>query len=241
MRIGAIDHARQQERSRRRERFRSIGDRLDRTDAIQYGLEGPELLGRDDRLQRPRGQRAERRVGRERQATGHALDDDERERVEVGARVELYTARLLRRRVTRRSEHRARGLGPTRLGKGTRETEVRDAHDAVLVEQKIRGLDVAVQHAASVRVLERGRDIAPHARRLRNRQVVALIEHPSQRAALEQLEHHERNVVVAPIVHGDDVRVVQRRRELGFGPEAPEEGGVLGEGRVQHLHGHPAS
>ena len=30
--------------------------------------------------------------------------------------------------------------------------------------------------------------------------------------------------------------VVQRRRELGLGAEAAQEGGVLGQGRVQHFH-----
>ena len=64
---------------------------------------------------------------------------------------------------------------------------------------------------------------------------VLLVEHRPQRAALEQLEHHERDVVVAPVVHRDDVRVVQRRRELGLGPEPAEERGVLGQRRVQHL------
>ena len=69
----------------------------------------------------------------------------------------------------------------------------------------------------------------------------ALVEHRPQAAALEQLEHHERHVVVAPVVHGDDVRVVQRRRELGLGPEPAQERGVLGERRVQHLDRDPAA
>ncbi len=107
--------------------------------------------------------------------------------------------------------------------------------------KQVRGLDVAVQHAARVRVLERGGDVAtdraPPADTVRQR---VLVEHRPQRSALEQLEHHERHVVVAPVVHGDDVRVVQRGRQLGLGPEAAQEGGVLGQRRVQHLHRHPA-
>ena len=80
----------------------------------------------------------------------------------------------------------------------------------------------------------------PTARGLRNGEQRALVEHRAQRTALEQLEHHERHVVVAPVVHGDDVGVVQRRRELGLGPEPAQERGVLGEGRVQHLDRDPA-
>ncbi len=106
----------------------------------------------------------------------------------------------------------------------------------MLVEQEVGGLDVAVQHAARVRVLERGGDVAPDPRRLGQCQERLLVEHRPQRAALEQLQHHEGHVVVAPVVHGHDVRVVQRRRELGLGPEPAEERGVLGQGRVQHLH-----
>ena len=62
-----------------------------------------------------------------------------------------------------------------------------------------------------------------------------LVEDRPQAAALEQLEHHERDVVLAPVVDGDDVRVVERRRDLGLGAEATEERGVLGERGVQDL------
>ena len=47
-------------------------------------------------------------------------------------------------------------------------------------------------------------------------------------------------LVLAPVVDGHDVRVVQRRRVLGLGAEAAEEPGVVGERRVQHLHRDPA-
>ena len=45
-----------------------------------------------------------------------------------------------------------------------------------------------------------------------------------------------RAVVVAPVVDRDDVGVVEGRRRLRLGPEAAEEGVVLGQRRVQHLH-----
>ena len=77
-----------------------------------------------------------------------------------------------------------------------------------------------------MRVLERRRDVAADARGLRHREQRPLVEHRAQAAALEQLEHHERNVVFAPVVDGDDVGMVQRRGELGLGPEATQERGV---------------
>ena len=166
---------------------------------------------------------------------GDRLDEDERQGVEVGAGVELHAHRLLGRRVAGGAEHRARRLGPARLGERAGQAEVGDAHDAVLVEQEVRGLDVAVQDAARVRVLERGRDVAPDPRGLGDGEVRLLVEDRPQAAALEQLEHHERDVVLAPVVDGDDVRVVERRRDLGLGAEAAEERGVLGERGVQDL------
>ena len=157
------------------------------------------------------------------------------ERVQVGARVELHPGRLLRRGVARGAEHRARGFGPARLGERAGETEVGDADDAVLVEEEVRGLDVAVQDPACVRVLERRRDVATDPGGLRHAEERLPVEHRPEAAALEQLEHHERHVVLAPVVDGDDVRMVQRGRDLRLGPEPAEERRVLGQRRVQHL------
>ncbi len=80
-----------------------------------------------------------------------------------------------------------------------------------------------------------GRDVAADPGGLGDGQQGAPVEHRPEAAALEQLEHHERHVVLAPVVDRDDVGVAQRRRQLGLGPEAPEERGVVGERRVQHL------
>src|SRR4029079_11561642 len=63
---------------------------------------------------------------------------------------------------------------------------------------------------------------------------------PAQAAAGEELEHHERDLVLTPVVDRHDVGVVERRRHLGLGPEAPEEPGVLGQREVQDLDPDPA-
>ena len=110
-----------------------------------------------------------------------------------------------------------------------RASEVGDPDDAVLVEEKVRGLDVPVDQTAPVRVLEAGRDLAAHVRRLRRGQPDPGVEHPPQRAADKQLQDHEGDaVVLTPVVDGHDVGVVERGGELGLGSEPAQETDVVG-------------
>ena len=181
------------------------------------------------------GERADRRLRRERHVAGHGLDEHERERIQIRTAVELHAARLFGRRVSCGPEHCTGRLGPARFRERAGKPEVGDSHDAVLVEQEVGRLDVAVEHAAAVRVRQRGRDVTTDARRLRDGQARALVEHRPQASTLEKFEDHERHFVLAPVVHGDDVRMMERRRELRLGPEPAQERRVLGEGCVQHL------
>jgi hypothetical protein len=178
-------------------------------------------------------------VGHRRHGAGHGLREHDRERVQVGAAVEGRAGGLLGRRVARRADHRTRRLRPARFRQRPCQAEVGDAHDAVLVEQEVGGLDVAVDEAAGVRVLERGRDLAPDVGRLRRRAAGTGVEEAAQAAPLEQLEDHERDLVVAPVVDRHDVGVVQGRGDLGLGAEPPEEAPVVGEAGVEDLHRHP--
>ena len=79
------------------------------------------------------------------------------ERVDVGARGDLLLGgRLLGAHVVRRAERQA-GLGHPPAGRRAhrqRDAEVGDHRPAVL-QQDVLGLDVAVDHAVAVRVVER--------------------------------------------------------------------------------------
>ena len=83
----------------------------------------------------------------ERDLPGDALDQHQPEGVDVGLPVDRLAPGLLRRGVAGGAEHGALRLGPGRLGQGPGEAEVGDAQAAVVAEQEVGGLDVAVDEA----------------------------------------------------------------------------------------------
>ena len=67
------------------------------------------------------------------------------------------------------------------------------------------------------------------------------VEHLAQAAAGQVLEDQiGLTVLFAPVVDLEDVRVVEGGRRPRLGPEALEEGGIAGQGRMEDLDGHPA-
>jgi hypothetical protein len=100
-----------------------------------------------------------------RRATAQQLVKHRADRVDVGARVDLLAARLLRRHVGRRAEHRAL-RGRHRIGRfrqstvergllgahPLREPPVDDDGLAERAEQHVAGLQIAMDNATCVRV-----------------------------------------------------------------------------------------
>ncbi len=210
--------------------------------AREYVAERSEVVGHSQRDGATRDDGRDRRVADVGDMTGDRLHEDDGQGVAVGPPVDRRAAGLLGCGVARGADDAAVGLGPARFGERAGETEVGDPHDPVLVEEEVRRLHVAVDHPAGVGVVERLRDLPAHVRGLGRAQATAGVEQRPQAAALEQLQHEERHpLVLAPVVHRDDVGVVQRRRVLGLAAEPPEEPGVLGETAVEHLDGHAAA
>ena len=87
------------------------------------------------------------------QAPGDQLVGDDPERVQVGARPGLLAARLLGRQVGGGAEHRA-DLGDAGLLGRLGDAEVGELDLALARAQQVAGLDVAVDHAVAVGVVQ---------------------------------------------------------------------------------------
>ena len=89
-----------------------------------------------------------------------------------------------------------------------------------------------------MRVLEASGRLQTDQQRLRQAQPMAGIEHGPQASAREILGNDVGQVVVAPVIDREYVRIVERGGRLRFFAESPQERLVGGEGRVQHLDGY---
>ncbi len=119
-------------------------------------------LGADSGHERVQGGRfllllLERQLGERgrliRQSPGDQLVGDDSKRVQVGAGPRLLATRLLRREVRGGAENRA-DLGDARLLGRLGDAEVRQLDLAFASAQKVAGLDVAVDNAVAVRVVQ---------------------------------------------------------------------------------------
>ena len=123
------------------------------------------------------------------------------------------------------------------LGTGARDAEVGDLHVARSREQHVARLHVAVHDAAAVRERERRRDLGGDLGGLVRVERAFGADQVAQRPALDVLHHDEvRADFLAPVVDGDDVRVVEVRGRLRLAPEPLDERWLareLGEQRLQ--------
>jgi hypothetical protein len=120
----------------------------------------PEVL-RDDR---------ERVVRGERNAAGHELVEHHSERIQVGARVDATTERLLRGDVGKRPDQaalqgKARDRRAVALSECGDEPEIAELRHAVRIQPDVRRLQVAVHDAIRVSVRERRADVSGDAHR----------------------------------------------------------------------------
>ena len=163
----------------------------------------------------------------ERRGAGEQVKRRRRQRVLVGAAVEVGSDQLLGGRVSD-GAHRDVGLGDSAdVGELTGNAEVRQ-QDSVIVlvrvgQQDVGGFDVPVQQTAGVGVVQRARDGGDdRADVLFGHPTPELLAHqPGSIRALDVV-HRDPEVAVelAAIVHRDDVRMPQRGSEIGFAVES---------------------
>jgi hypothetical protein len=172
---------------------------------------------------------AHRRVGFVGEAVSEQLEDDDAERVCVAAAVERFdAARLLGTHVRGRA-HDARAAEGARALHHLRDAEVGEEGVAARVEEDVARLEIAVDDAARVRLVERLGHAADDAADLGEAERAA--RHAVEERAARHVAHHDERLflVLAVVVDGDDVGVFERSDDLGFALEARAELLVEGE------------
>ena len=176
----------------------------------------------------------DRRLAVERRLAGQELVEDDSERVEVGARIDLASLGLLGREVLRRPDDRARLGHLARAGAG--DPEVRHLHAALAVDEDVVRLDVAVHDPVPVREAQRREDLARVLDRDVDRRGAAADDQLLERAAVEELHRDVVGVLgLAAVVDRDDVRVVERGGVLRLAAEALDELVVVPVAAVEDL------
>ena len=161
----------------------------------------------------------------ERRLPGQHLVQDHAESVDVGPRVEVVVAgRLLRTHVLGRAQTHARpgqpGLAVT-VTRGQRDAEVGHQRPAIVKQHVVR-LDVAVDHALAVGIVQRGGDLAGDANGLADGQLGFPAQPGAERFALD-VGHdvEDRAVDPAGIEQGQDVGVLEVGGGLDLLQETP--------------------
>ncbi len=153
---------------------------------------------------------------------------DDTQRINVGAVIDLaFTDRLFRRHIIGRADHQVLAERARAGNRQPRQPEIGQVGRRLLVQHDVRRLDVTVEHAASVRVIERfayrrqdGEDVIDWQ--------FAIVQEVLERATLDQFHDDVRfAVLLGKIENRHDVRMFQRSDDLGFALEAGDEIGIL--------------
>ena len=177
-----------------------------------------------------------RRIRAERHAPDHQFVEDDAQRIQISARVEIAVAhRLFGRDVMRRAQQNVMAERAVAQLRHPCQPEVGHVRNAIVVDDDVRGLDVAVQHTLTMRVIERVANRRHQAQNLLDGQRRG-VEFSLERASFDVLHDQIRSPIeFVNVEDRDNVRMLQTRDDLRFTLEAGEEVLVFLKGFVQHL------
>ncbi len=219
-----------------RERERLVRDRLEPGGHVRRRLAERGARALDDHLPE-----VDRRAGLEGPLPREALEEDDAERVDVGAPVHVVLgADLLRGHVVGGADRVAGARQAVRGALVPREPEVRDARPPALPalvgagEDQVRGLEVAVDDARAVRGVHGVGDLAQELRRVPRREpaVAQPLLERGPGAVLHGVE--EAPAVLSPVEDAHEPRVVEPRGDRNLPLEAREERGVVVDRGLDH-------
>ena len=206
---------------------------------------GPELRGRSRRVGHVRHHHAEV-TAVERRASGHQLVERDPERVDVRPVIgQARRLHLLRRHVPAGAEQRAthrvgralEHLGDAEIG------DLRAKAAAVVPDEDVVGLEVAMDDPVRVGVIHREEDVADDGPDLVERHLPAPASEVLREVlALDELHHDREHVLVLDeVVDPDRARMAPRAKDPRLADEAPPHLGVAGEVHVEALEGDVAA
>ena len=178
------------------------------------------------------------RLGRslpgKRATTGQELVQNGAQSKQIRAMIDRQSTHLLGRHVADRAKydtrlrrrgrrhHRARGFGPWLILRQLRQTEIEDLDPAILGHEHVLGFEIAMRDPLLMRRREAMRDVQRELDRLADCDRPGIQAVPKSRA-FKQFRHNEwRAALRADVVHGKDIRVVQRGGGAGFLLESTE-------------------
>ena len=228
-------------------------------DLLKPGRDAVRNAGERRRVLRrvPQHLRHDVRIG-ERRPSRHAVIQHAAEAVNVRANVgRAGVLRLLGSHVIRRADHRPfnrqlRVDGTFRCGFIEQFSPEADVHDSDGAfprvvrrtlptrwrDHQVRGLDIAVNHASIVQVLEAVECLAHEPDRLARGKLFAARKHFIQRLAFEELHDDEVPASgVADLEGAHHIRVIELGQESGFALEAAEHALILRPGGGQDFEG----
>ena len=169
-------------------------------------------------------------LAEERHTPGEALVEHERQRVEVGAPVEALAANLLGREVLGGAHHHVVAGEVVAGGEALGDAEVGQQHATVGRDEDVAGLDVAVDEAGAVGLVEGAGDGGADVDRQLGPEPLLGVEQLAQALAVDEL-HHDRlaAVVDEDVVDADDVGVAEPGDGDRLAAEALGDDGVGGE------------